>query len=123
MTSLNEKLVRMIGDYDPTKKDMLCKIDIIRLSQMEALRNPLPDKKDVVEAFLKYAAAVVENHPDKHLSENIEKMFGDSLGKMAEIAPEAYAKYEASSKGNLLDDAKPKLLNVPTNNAHQVMNM
>ncbi|MBO4294482.1 MAG: hypothetical protein J5896_03445 [Alphaproteobacteria bacterium] len=97
MTSLNEKLVRIIGDYDPMRQDMLCKIDIIRLSQMDALRNPTPDKKDVIEAFLKYATAVVNNHPDKHLNENIEKMFGDSLEKMAEIAPQAYEKYQQAN--------------------------
>lgn len=98
MASLNDKLVRIIGDYDPTKRDILCKIDIIKLSQMETLRNPTADKKDVVEAFLNYATAVVEKHPLSHLDENIKKMFGDSLLKMSEIAPETYQKYMSVTK-------------------------
>ena len=95
MNELNAKLVHMIKDYDPKRQDMLCKIDIIRLSQMEALRNPTGDKKEVVEAFLDYATAVVQNHPNAHLDENIKKMFGGALEEMKKIAPVAYEKYEA----------------------------
>lgn len=96
MNELNAKLVRIINGYDPNKRDMLCKIDIIKLSQMEALQNPTPDKKEAVEAFLGYASAAVGNHPDAHLNENIERMFGSALEEMAKIAPEAYQKYEAA---------------------------
>ena len=96
MNELNAKLVRIINGYDPNKRDMLCKIDIIKLSQMEALQNPTSDKKEAIEAFLSYASAVVGKHPGAHLDENIEKMFGAALEKMKEIAPEAYQKYEAT---------------------------
>lgn len=98
MNGLNTKLVHIIKDYDPKKKDMLCKIDIIRLSQMEALRNPSNDKKEVVEAFLDYATAAVKNHPMSHLNETIEKMFGGALEKMQKVAPEAYAEYEKAQE-------------------------
>lgn len=100
MNELNAKLVRIINGYDPNKRDMLCKIDIIKLSQMEALQNPTDDKKEVIEAFLNYASTAVGKHPAAHLNENIEKMFGTALEKMAKIAPEAYQKYESAQKTN-----------------------
>ena len=98
MNELNEKLVRIIDGYDPNEKDMLCKIDIIKLSQLEALHNPSEKIKGAVERFLRYATDVVKMHPMAHLEENIKKMFGDSLEKMKEIAPEAYERYEAAQK-------------------------
>ena len=94
MNDLNTKLIRIIDGYDPDRKDVLCKIDIIKLSQMEALQNPSNDKKEVVEAFLDYATAVVEKHPTSCLNETIEKMFGSALEKMQKVAPEAYQKYQ-----------------------------
>lgn len=96
MNELDEKLVRIIDGYDPNKRDMLCKIDIIKLSQLEALHNPSDKIKGAVERFLKYATDVVQKHPTSALNENIEKMFGDSLKKMEEVAPEAYEKYKAA---------------------------
>jgi len=108
MNELNVKLVRIINGYDPNKRDMLCKIDIIKLSQMEALQNPTSDKKEVVEAFLGYASAVVGNHPSAHLNENIEKMFGTALEEMKKIAPEAYQKYEAAQNKNALPNLNMK---------------
>ena len=96
MNELNDKLVRIIDGYDPNRQDMLCKIDIVKLSQLEALHNPSDKIKGAVERFLKYATDVVQGHPLAHLNENIEKMFGDSLKKMEEIAPEAYEKYKAA---------------------------
>ena len=98
MSNSNEKLVRIIEGYDPSKKDVFCKIDIIKLSQMPELQNPVAAQKEVVEAFLEYATTAVKNHPAAHLNENVERMFGQSLEKMKEIAPEAYDKYEAAQK-------------------------
>lgn len=98
MNSLEEKLVRIIKGYDPNKLDMLCKIDIIKLSQLEALHNPSENIKGAVEAFLDYASAAIEKHPRAHLNDSIEKMFGEALNKMADIAPEAYQKYQASQE-------------------------
>ena len=51
MNELNVKLVRIINGYDPNKRDMLCKIDIIKLSQMEALQNPTSEKRKSLKHF------------------------------------------------------------------------
>ena len=95
MTSSNETLKHIIRDYNPKKQEMLCRIDLIKLSQMEVLKNPTPDKKDVYETFFEYASALVKNHPTAHLDEYIEKVLGSSVEKMAEIAPDAAEKYKA----------------------------
>ncbi len=94
MTSSNETLKHIIRDYNPKKQEMLCKIDLIKLSQMEALKNPTPDKKDVYEAFFDYAEKLKENHPAWDSESYIKARFGSAYEKMAEIAPEAYQKYE-----------------------------
>ena len=61
---------------------------------MEALKNPTPDKKDVYEAFFDYAEKLKENHPAWDSESYIKARFGSAYEKMAEIAPEAYQKYE-----------------------------
>ncbi len=94
MTSSNETLKHIIRDYNPQKQEMLCKIDLIKLSQMEALRNPTPDKKDVYEAFFEYTGKLKENHQAWDSESYIKERFGEAYEKMAEIAPEAYQKYE-----------------------------
>ena len=98
MAASNEKLKHMIRDYNPARQDMLCKIDIIKLSQMPELKNPTPDKKDVYETFFDYATALVQNHPNARLDEYIEKVFGQSMEDMAKIARDAAKKYEAVTK-------------------------
>ena len=114
MESLNEKYVNTIKKFDPKRMDTLCMIDVFYLSvTLKELKNKefykqkthennegqgekrTPDAKDVVDAFFSYATAVVEKHPNAHLDEYIEKMFNESWEKMTNIAPEAYAKYEA----------------------------
>ena len=55
-----------------------------------------------------YASAVVGNHPEAHLNENIEKMFGTALAEMKKIAPEAYQKYEAAQNKNALPNLNMK---------------
>ena len=95
MTSSNETLKHIIRDYNPQKQEMLCKIDLIKLSQMEALRNPTPDKKDVYEAFFEYAGKLKESHPDWDSESYIKERFGKAYDKMGEIAPKAKEKYEA----------------------------
>ena len=98
MTPSNETLKRIINGYDPKRADSLCKIDVIRLSQMEVLRNPVLERAPVYETFFEYATELVKNHPDAGLDKLLEKMFKDSLPKMAELAPTAFENFSKAKQ-------------------------
>ncbi|HCU58941.1 MAG TPA: hypothetical protein DIC64_03065 [Alphaproteobacteria bacterium] len=105
MTSSNETLKHIIRDYNPQKQEVLCRIDLIKLSQMEVLKNPTPDKKDVYETFFDYTTALHKHHPG--LDKKVEEIFGPSLEKMAKIAPEAYQKYEKLTHPDNVSEKRP----------------
>lgn len=110
MTSSNETLKHIIRDYNPRKQEMLCKIDLIKLSQMEVLRNPAPDKKDVYEAFFEYAGELKKNHPTWDSEGYIKERLGEAFDIMAEIAPQAAERYKeigGNKKQEQMAEKKP----------------
>jgi len=77
--------------YDPKNQSLVCRLDLVRISQADNFLKP--DKKDakVYEAFFKYATDLHQYHPEWDSPKDIAVKF--DLLKMSEIVPKAFEEY------------------------------